>query len=48
MILDLWNQSLPRIELDSGPRDARLGLERTEREVVPRPSVPASWKWRPL
>jgi hypothetical protein len=33
---ELWNKSVPRVELDQVARDARLRLERIERQLVPR------------
>jgi hypothetical protein len=33
---NLWNASVPRVELDQRVRDARLRLERIERLLVPR------------
>ena len=33
--VDLWNKSVPRVELDQRARDARLQLERIERLLVP-------------
>ena len=33
---NLWNESVPRVELDQRARDARLRLERIERQLVPR------------
>jgi hypothetical protein len=33
---NLWNNSLPRVELDQRARDARLQLDRVERLAVPR------------
>jgi hypothetical protein len=32
---NLWNKSVPRVELDRRARDARLRLERIERLLVP-------------
>ena len=43
MKLDLWNKTMPRVELDQRARDARLRLERMERMLVPRAAVAASW-----
>jgi hypothetical protein len=37
---NLWNASVPRVELDQRVRDARLRLERLERLLVPRAAVP--------
>jgi hypothetical protein len=36
---NLWNQSVPRVELDQRSREARLRLERIERLFVPRAAV---------
>ena len=33
---ELWNKSVPRVELDQRARDARLRLERIGRHLVPR------------
>jgi hypothetical protein len=33
--INLWSQSLPRIELDQRSREARLRLERIERLLIP-------------
>jgi hypothetical protein len=33
---NLWNKSVPRVELDQRVRDARLRLERIEQLLVPR------------
>jgi hypothetical protein len=41
--INLWNKSLPRIELDHRARDARLQLARVERLAVPRASVTGLW-----
>ena len=41
MKLDLWNKSVPRVELDQRARAARLRLERMERLLVPRAAVAA-------
>jgi hypothetical protein len=32
----LWNKSVSRVELDQRARDARLRLERIERQLLPR------------
>jgi hypothetical protein len=45
---NLWNKSVPRVELDQRARDARLRLERIERLLVPRAAVTASWLRRVL
>jgi hypothetical protein len=39
----LWNNAVPRVELDQRARDARLRLERLERLLVPHHVVAASW-----
>ena len=41
--INLWNKSVPRVELDHRARDARLQLVRVERLVVPRASVRGLW-----
>ena len=46
MRANLWNKSVPRVELDQRARDARLRLERVERLLVPRAAVTASWPRR--
>ena len=38
----LWNKSVPRVELDERAREARLRLERIERQLVPRAAVTRS------
>lgn len=44
--VDLWNKSVPRVELDQRARDARLRLERIGRLLVPRAAVTAScFRW---
>ena len=48
MKLDLWNKSVPRVELDQRARAARFRLERMERLLVPRAAVAASWFRRVL
>jgi hypothetical protein len=35
----LWNESVPRVELDERAREARLRLERIERQLLPRAAV---------
>jgi hypothetical protein len=40
---NLWNKSVPRVELDQRAHDARLRLERIERLLVPRAAVADSW-----
>ena len=41
--VEVWNKSVPRIELDQRARDARLRLERMEQLFVPRAAVTALW-----
>ena len=41
--INLWNKSVPRVELDHRARDTRLQLVRVERLVVPRASMAGSW-----
>jgi len=36
---NLWSRSVPRAELDQRSREARLGLERTERLLAPRAAL---------
>ncbi len=38
----LWNESVPRAELDQRAHEARLRLERMERQLLPRGAVPRS------
>jgi hypothetical protein len=45
---DLWNRSIPRVELDLRAREARLRLERLERLLVPRAAATGSWLRRAL
>jgi hypothetical protein len=40
---NLWNTSVPRVEIDHRVRDARLRLERIERLLVPRAAVTNFW-----
>jgi hypothetical protein len=40
---NLWNNSVPRVELDQRARDARLRLEQLERLLVPRAVAARSW-----
>jgi hypothetical protein len=40
---DLWNKSVPRVELDQRARDARLRLEQIERLLAPRAAAARSW-----
>ena len=46
--VEVWNKSVPRVELDQRARDARLRLERTEELLVPRVAVTAPWLRRVL
>ena len=39
---NLWNNSVPRVELDQRARDARRRLEQIERRLAPRTAVTAS------
>ena len=41
--INLWNKSVPRVELDHRARDTRLQLVRVERLVVPRASMAGFW-----
>jgi hypothetical protein len=45
---NLWNRSLPRVELDHRAREARLRLERLERLLVPRAAATGAWLRRAL
>jgi hypothetical protein len=45
---ELWNNSVPRVELDQRARAARLRLERVERLLAPRRPEQASWLRRVL
>lgn len=45
--VNLWSNSVPRVELDHRARDARLRLERLERLLVPR-AVTNNWLGRAL
>jgi hypothetical protein len=38
----LWNKSVSRVELDQRARDARLWLERIERQLLPRGAMAPS------
>jgi len=40
---NLWNKSVPRVELDQRARDARLRLEQLERLLAPRAVAARSW-----
>ena len=40
---NLWNKSVPRVELDQRARDARLRLEQLERLLAPRAAAAHSW-----
>lgn len=43
---ELWNRSVSRVELDQRARDARLRLERIERQFVPRAaSTHSALRW---
>jgi hypothetical protein len=44
--IDMWNKSVPRVELDQRSRDARLRLEQLERLLAPRAAVARSWLMR--
>ncbi len=46
--VEVWNKSVPRVELDQRARDARLQLERMEKLLVPRVVVTAPWFRRVL
>jgi hypothetical protein len=43
---NLWNESVPRVELDQRARDARLRLEQLERLLAPRAAAAPSWLGR--
>ena len=43
---NLWNESVPRVELDQRARDARLRLEQLERLLAPRAAAARSWLGR--
>ena len=44
--VEVWNKSVPRVELDQRVRDARLRLERTEQLLVSRVAVTTPWfRW---
>ena len=45
---NLWNKSVSRVELDQRAREARLRLERIERQLVPRVVMTAPWFRRVL
>jgi hypothetical protein len=45
---NLWNRSVPRVELDQRAREARLRFERLERLLVPRKAAAGSWLQRAL
>jgi hypothetical protein len=45
---NLWNMSVPRVELDQRARDARLRLEQLERLLAPRAAAARSWLGRVL
>src|SRR5256885_6077087 len=40
---NIWNKSVPRIELDQRARDARVRLVQIERLIVPRASIAGFW-----
>jgi len=40
---NLWNKSVPRVELDQRARDARLRLARLERPTEPHPAATSGW-----
>jgi len=40
---NLWNKSVPRVELDQRARDARLRLARLERPAEPHPAAASGW-----
>src|SRR5437763_16466400 len=44
---NIWNKSVPRVELDQRARDAGVRLVQIERLIVPRASVAGVWL-RPL
>jgi hypothetical protein len=37
--MNIWSQSVPRVELDQRSREARLRLQRIERLLIPRAAV---------
>ena len=39
--VELWNKTVPRVELDQQARQARLQLEQIERLLVPRAELVA-------
>ncbi len=41
--INLWNKSVPRVELDQRARDARVRLVQIERLIVPRASGAGFW-----
>ena len=44
--VEVWNKSVPRVELDQRAREARLRLEQIERLLAPRAAMTASWfRW---
>ena len=45
---NLWNRSVPRVELDHRAREARLRLERLERLLAPRTAATGAWLRRAL
>jgi len=40
---NLWDKSVPRVELDQRARDARLRLEQLERLLAPHAAAARSW-----
>jgi len=40
---NLWNKSVPRVELDQRAREARLRLARIERPTEPHPAATSGW-----
>jgi hypothetical protein len=45
---NLWNRSVPRVELDHRAREARLRVERLERLLAPRAAATGFWLRRAL
>src|SRR5436309_13751238 len=41
--INLWNKSVPRVELDQRARDARVRLVQIERLIVSRASIAGFW-----
>ena len=46
--VEVWNKSVPRVELDQRARDARLQIERMERLLAPRTAMSTPWFRRVL